>query len=217
MSLNWIDWKKVLIIIGIILITAAAVFFPVRCYLGTKEAVPDEQMSERENTILLTKRYIERGEYERAMNLLDSLLIKNALDEEALAMIDEIIALKAGASLQDFPRYSQTIDVNTQELEKALSKMEEALRQQQEAQALTAQKLSEQAEQASLAAKKQEELAAAQLQEKEESKRREELAAAEAAKQKAYEEELAKQNKALQEQIERVNDEIGRASCRERV
>ena len=51
--------------------------------------------SERENMLILAKRYMERGEYERAMNILDNLLIKNATDEDALALMDDVITLRA--------------------------------------------------------------------------------------------------------------------------
>ena len=59
--------------------------------------------AERENTLTLVKRYIERGEYDRAMNLLDQLLIQNADDAEALALSDQILTLKAGQKPKDAP------------------------------------------------------------------------------------------------------------------
>ena len=50
--------------------------------------------TERDNMIILAKRYMERGEYERAMNILDNLLIKDATDEEALNLMDDVISLR---------------------------------------------------------------------------------------------------------------------------
>ena len=114
---------------------------------------------ERDNTLKLIQRYIERGEYDRAMNLLDGLLIKNADDPVALAMIDEVIALKAGAKLSDFPRYTQDISVNTADLERALGKMNEELAKNSAAVERALRNQNEQAQQIANAAKQQEEAA----------------------------------------------------------
>ncbi len=112
---------------------------------------PAEQ--ERQNTLALVKLYIEIGEYDRARNLLDSLLIKNAQDAEALSMMDDVIALKAGASLADFPQYQQldtagleqAIDKLNSELAKSSAAMEEALKKQNAETAASVKRLEEQA------------------------------------------------------------------------
>ncbi|HPM06410.1 MAG TPA: tetratricopeptide repeat protein, partial [Treponemataceae bacterium] len=193
MSLNLIDRRVVLGFLALIVL-ALAIFIPVRCSQVQKQALVNEREKERENTLVLVKKYVEKGEYERAMNLLDDLLIKNPHDEEALLFIDEIVQLKSGASLEDFPRYAQSIDLDTSELERAIGKMEEALRQQQ-------------AQQESVT-KRQEDLAKMQAEELAEERKRKEQQELEAQKQKAYEEALAKESKELQAQIEKVNDEI---------
>ena len=50
--------------------------------------------TERANTLALAKRYADRGEYERAMDLLDQLLIQNADDAEILQLNDDILSRK---------------------------------------------------------------------------------------------------------------------------
>ena len=72
----------------------------------------------RENVLDLAKRYISRGEYDRAMDLLDSLLLQNPSDADALAMLDEIIALKQGVPLSNFPRYSDVPSYSLDDLQR---------------------------------------------------------------------------------------------------
>ena len=50
---------------------------------------------ERDNTMSLIQRYLDRGEYDRALDLLEDLLIKNANDAEALALLEDAMALMA--------------------------------------------------------------------------------------------------------------------------
>ena len=217
MRLNWINRRTLLIAGGVILvaiIVLLVILLPKSC--GSASSL------ERDNTLKLIQRYIERGEFDRAMNLLDGLLIKNADDTVALAMIDEVIALKAGAKLSDFPRYTQDISVNTADLERALGKMNEELAKNSAAVERALRNQNEQAQQIANAAKQQEEAARQQAEiarqqaenarreaeAQEEAKRQKELQAQEEAKRKAKEEELARKNKALQEQISKVNDEI---------
>ena len=72
----------------------------------------------RENVLDLAKRYISRGEYDRAMDLLDALLLQNPSDADALAMLDEIIALKQGVPLSNFPRYSDVPSYSLDDLQR---------------------------------------------------------------------------------------------------
>ena len=55
----------------------------------TAETVVVDQT--RQNTLLLAEEYLERGEFQRALDLLDSLMIKNAGDEEARLLRDRIL------------------------------------------------------------------------------------------------------------------------------
>ena len=219
--------NPVFIIAGVILIIAAlAIVFAVKgcntsssskktntTYVNGKS--PEE--IERENTISLIKLYVEKGEYDRAMNLLDGLLIKNKDDQEALAMMDEILALKAGASLDQFPRYSQTINLNTQELERAINEMQRAIQQQNAQSQLAAQTQKEAADRALEAAKKQAEAAEREAALREEARieeqKRAQKQAAEEARRKAEAEELAKKNAEIQKQMNSVNDQIAKGKA----
>ena len=51
--------------------------------------------AERDNTMSLIQRYLDRGEYDRALDLLEDLLIKNANDPDALALLDDIMTRMA--------------------------------------------------------------------------------------------------------------------------
>ena len=52
----------------------------------------------RANTFSVVRMYLEKGQYDRAMDKLDELLLKNPLDEEALALMDEILAKSQNVS-----------------------------------------------------------------------------------------------------------------------
>lgn len=51
----------------------------------------------RENTLLLARDYVDRGEYQRALDLLDRLLIEDAGDKDARTLRDEALARKEAA------------------------------------------------------------------------------------------------------------------------
>ena len=156
---------------------------------------------EYENTLALIERYISHGEYDRAMDLLDSLLIKNATDEKALDLMDKVITLKAEDKITAEQKAAENSNTNNEELEKALSDLakanEESARNTQAVNDL----LKQQAEQEQL--RKEQEAAAKAAEEA-----RQQKLAEEAAAKKAYEEELAKKNAELQAQMNKVNDAI---------
>ena len=82
--MNWI--KPTAIIAAIIIVVALLIIIPMSCIQkGTRISHKNQVINaktpdqiERENTIALIKLYVEKGEYDRAMNLLDGLLIKDA-------------------------------------------------------------------------------------------------------------------------------------------
>ena len=49
---------------------------------------------ERLNTLRLAREYMEREEYERSLSLLDKLLLADPEDEEANALLDEVLRRK---------------------------------------------------------------------------------------------------------------------------
>ena len=81
----------ILIIIALILVFAVN---PAGTGRGETGEAPTEAERLRNNTIKLAADYLERGEYQRALDLLDRLLIENADDEDAGALRDRIIEAK---------------------------------------------------------------------------------------------------------------------------
>ena len=138
--------------------------------------------SERENMLILAKRYMERGEYERAMNILDNLLIKDATDEDALALMDDVITLRTTTPSGTGAQQNNNAGANS-ELQQTLEEMAEANRAAAAQNAAMQQLLKEQAEQEALRREqeqlKQKQEEAERLAEKQ---RQERLAQEEAAK-----------------------------------
>lgn len=95
MNLNWNSKKNKKK--NVIAAVAAAVCLVLVCGFGAvscRGCKSDD--GERRNTLELARKYIDRGDYEHALSLLDGLLIKNADDQEANALMDETMARKNG-------------------------------------------------------------------------------------------------------------------------
>ncbi|MFI3257546.1 MAG: tetratricopeptide repeat protein [Spirochaetales bacterium] len=151
---------------------------------------------ERENMLLLAQRYMDRGEYDRAMDLLDQLLIQNSNDEQALAMSDEILALKANENAANVTRpQSDPLTIDMSGFENAVDRLA-----QENAATLEAVRQS------------QMELAVAEekrIQDETENERiRQEERERQEEQRRIQEEELAQQNAALKEVIDKINDEV---------
>jgi hypothetical protein len=99
----YIDRRKV-IIIGIAALVLAALIVGAILIFGNKgnldvdktygDSTSGDSLSGdsiRNNTLALAKDYIDRGEYQRALDLLDKLLIENAADSDARILQDEAI------------------------------------------------------------------------------------------------------------------------------
>ncbi|MDR1388399.1 MAG: tetratricopeptide repeat protein [Treponema sp.] len=86
------DQKKIFIIGGCALVLIAGVLF----FLFLRN--PSDP--QRDNTLLLAREYIDRGEYQRAMDLVDGILIKNPNDEDARRLRDEALEGKRLAELR---------------------------------------------------------------------------------------------------------------------
>jgi len=79
--------------IAVVLTIAAALALTIASGAGQKE---------RGTMLALAREYIDRGDYDRALNLLDTLIIKNPADADARALQDEALARKMSAkSLAD--------------------------------------------------------------------------------------------------------------------
>jgi len=86
--------QKIFTVAGAAIMLAAAAFL---VFTGPLKKSPDE----KENTYALARTYAERGEYDRALSLLDSLLIKDADDATARALLDEILEKKRNSASSD--------------------------------------------------------------------------------------------------------------------
>lgn len=163
----------------------------------------------RANTFSVVRMYLEKGQYDRAMDKLDELLLKNPLDEEALALMDEILAKKTGAEGANVATSNVTVEVDTQGLTNAMQSSIESMKHELaktnqtavENQKAMADLLKKQQQQA---AEEQQRLEEQKIQQKaaEEQRKKEEAA------RKAAEEALAKKNAQLKKEIDAVNDEI---------
>ena len=88
--------KRAIFIISAIIIVLIAVAVILGLTLGRRgSAEPGADV--RGNTLKLAEDYLEQGEYQRALDLLNKLLIENAEDEEARALRDRIITAKRAA------------------------------------------------------------------------------------------------------------------------
>ncbi|HZK19702.1 MAG TPA: tetratricopeptide repeat protein, partial [Treponemataceae bacterium] len=163
-----------------------------------------DSLQERENTFALINRYIDRGEHDRAMDLLDTLLIQNANDEEALSLSDQVLVLK---KTEEKDTKSPFFSVDTGGLESAVEKM---AKQSAESQAAFTEALRLQEIQAAQASATVQAEAQKRAEAEAEAKKREAQQKAEAEKRRVMEEELARKNAALQKQIANVNDELAK-------
>ena len=96
------------------------------------DALSPEQR--RENTLRLAKYYIAHAEYEHAMELLDEMLIDNPDDEEVKQLIDDVLLLKKGALLSEFPQYLPYLEDANGDLA-ALARANESIRNAKKEQA----------------------------------------------------------------------------------
>lgn len=157
---------------------------------------------ERQNTIVLAKKYMDKGQYESAMELLNKLLIENADDKEIEELLDQLIELKKQKDAQSGVTVingsgsgpgSYDINIDTSSFTDALNKANER-NQEVLNKLLEAQRQDEQERQS-------------------QAKAQEQQRKAEEAKRKAEEEELAKQNKKNAEKIAKINDLITQANA----
>jgi tetratricopeptide (TPR) repeat protein len=85
------DMRKIALIAGIVVVVAALVGLGIYFFGGKSGKGLSPEEVRRQNTLTLAKEYLEKGEYQRALDLLDGLLIENVNDEEAKALRDKTI------------------------------------------------------------------------------------------------------------------------------
>lgn len=184
---------------------------------GCSSSGGNSSVKERNNTIQLAKKYMEKGQIDPAMDLLNKLLIQNSDDEEVNELLDKLIELKAQAERSDAHNFtvvnpqggagSYDININTDDITSAFrdtfDSMSRELNAANEANAKNQEALNRLLE----AQRQDEKERQAQARALEEQKK------AEDAKRKAAEEELAKQNKQVADKIAKINELIGRGNA----
>ncbi len=192
-------------------IVAAAVALLTLLALGSAQIFSggDKGNSERDNILVLAADYLDQNEYERALDLVESLLLQNPGDEDARAIRDRAIeqkqvaeaverAANTGNSAQSEPLASQQAETAARARE-AAARVAEAEARRQEAELELQRQLSQQRRQEELRRQQDEE---ARLQAEE--ARIAALSAEEAARQRRIN-ELLSEAKRLQEQQQFVN------------
>ncbi|GAB1481520.1 hypothetical protein MASR2M78_03350 [Treponema sp.] len=210
------DKKKVFLIVGgallILALLGTGIFF------ATSSSKPSRA---RQNTLILAKDYVERGEFQRALDLLDKLLIEDASDEEARALRDMAIdAARLSANEKDAAA-AEAVKSGQDSVSSAISQIGKAVESaakvaSQSPQANAERERAEDARRKALEEARAKSEAEAAARAAEDASRK---AAAEAENQrrKAQDEELARKSKELQNQVRIVNDLVtqGRKLIRE--
>lgn len=170
----------------------------------------------RNNVYNLAKTYAEQGEYDRALSVLDKLLLKDSTDQTALDMLQQIIEMKKaadeGRAVPGFTSVNINTDGITDAMQDSMAQVKDALAQsnrQAEENRRTMENLVKIQEENSAAERKRQEAAAAEAEEKRKADAAAEAKRKEAEeKRKAAEEELAKKNAKVKKEMDNVNNEI---------
>lgn len=180
-----------------------------------------------ENVYALAKTYAEKGEYDRALSVLEKILLKNGDDATANELLNQIIEMKKasdeGRTVPNFTNVNINTDGITNAVQDSLSGVKDALTLQAEENRKTAEENRKSAEEnrktmenlvkiqeknsAAEKARREEEAAKA-----EEKRLQEEAVAAQKKaaeeKKRQQEEELAKKNAKLKKEMDALNNEI---------
>ena len=192
--------KKIILIAAAALLLLLLLFFGIRGIARAASSSGAKDGSARQNTLALVQKYLDKGQYDKAMDLLNSLLISNPDDAEADKLLDEAIRQKKASDDQAAAQNivvqpgdsSYNISIDTDELTAALREQNEKS-QQMINDLLEQQRQSQDAQRAEAAAEKK---AAEELKKKEEDER------------KAREEALAQKNAAIKSKINGINEKI---------
>ena len=150
----------------------------------------------RENTLALVQKYIDKGQYDDAMRLLDTLLQADINDSDAESLLDKAIALKKENEAQNAAPQGANFNFDADEIANAL-------REQNERNQETISRLLEEQQ------RRNDEILSARQEEKAiQQKAVEEQRKKEEAERKRKEEEVAKTNKAVKGKMDAINEKI---------
>ena len=218
--------------IKLIAIISGAIIIILLLLFGIRGGIKSGKANAKKNLYNLAKTYADRGEYDRALNKLDSYLEKHGDDEDIWNLWNEIIEKKkeaenaAGNSEVNSnyqPQNNFTIDVDTSDISNAVKDALEQTNRQAEDNRIAMenllkiqenqQKLQEQQQRAEEQRKAEEKRAEELKRQKEEERKAEEAARAEQQriaeeKRKAEEAEAIRKNAELKKKLDAVNEEI---------
>lgn len=171
-------------------------------------------------TIALVNFYYDNGEYDRALDTLQELFLKNPTDKQVQELMKKIISAKgsdgngSGSNVNVNPNVNVTVDTDgiTAAMRSTMESMKSELARSTAQNERQQKQMAEQNRQMAELMKKQQENAALEKERLEEQKAQqkaaEEQRKKEEAARKAAEEELARKNAKLKAEIAGVNDEI---------
>ena len=196
--------QKIMICCGAAVVLAAVVLLFVRGCGGSSAA--------RNKQVSLANFYYDNGEFDRALDTLQELFLKNPDDKEIQELMKKIIAAKGENPNEGGSSQSVNVNIDTDGLQSSLDSMKSELartnaenaRQQKE----MAELMRKQQENAALEKERQEQLKAQQEEQKAIAKAAEEQRKKEEAARKEKEAELARKNARLKAEIAAVNDFI---------
>ena len=201
--------QKIIAATSLVAVIALILFFCIRGCSSSRSS-----KSARDNTLSLVQMYLDRGEYDRALDKLDELLIKNGKEQDIIDLMDKIIAAKNAASSENGANV--TVEVDTEGLSSVIDSMRSEMVKNNENMKKQLDKTNAEAEkdrkEMALLLKQQQKQAEQEKVRQEEERNRQKALEEQRKKdeiaRKAAEEELAKKNAALKKEIAAVNDEI---------
>ncbi|HET7838824.1 MAG TPA: tetratricopeptide repeat protein, partial [Rectinemataceae bacterium] len=159
----------------------------------------------RRNVLASASYYLGKGDYDRALDLLDKLLISNASDPEAQALRDKAMSGKTGTEAAKAEETAKAEESGQKAIANSLAKLSQNLKSAPPAAAPAASAARPPAENPADAA--------AKAKKAEDEARRKAEADAEAARKKAEAEELAKKSRELQDRMRAVNELVDKGKA----
>ena len=219
MTLKNLTKKQKIVIVSVVV----AILFIIISIICVKSCVSGN--SKYSNVINLAKTYADKGEYDRALSLLDTILLEDPNNEDVLLLLDEIISLKklAEEGKQSSSSSNVTVDIDTDGITNAMQdsissmkdalaesnkqaeenrrSMERLMKLQEEQKKADEKRRAQEAEDAKIKKQQDEERKAKEAKAAEEKRIAEE-------KRKAKEAEIAKKNAELKKKIDAINEQI---------
>ena len=128
--------------------------------VGLVNASRQSSLRERANMLVLASEYIDRNDFDRALDILDRLIIKDVTDDEARALRDKALGLKAAGKAEHeasvksgsagTEALTQTLDQFGKSLERTASTVASTATQTRSAEAIAAEAAARSAKEAEI-------------------------------------------------------------------